>query len=554
MAPERIVSESFNLNDLSDDELITEIISELFEDNVEDALLVEIEQERESVNGIDMGAPGCKGLLTLWQLAATEQLRREAKGHWTTEKTMFVDSAMPLPERVESFNMANPMYTWLADTVYQATDEQFIDYFLNEELIKDQVLVDHTIFESAGDDLIGLGQHSRLNRLIQIQRQNDGVVADKKFLLSPIFGIMCEKGILRTSGTQVAAAASKARYESHMLVDAYKVRLFSPCSKAQETQDGTNPAIGKALQLFELQEPLADGWSCYDQVGRTVRFATRMHSFLPHDKKGNIAKMAFLPSNLGGLGIYPKFGLYDEVLRCLSKDHAFLIDLVVNQGVRDPNIFRILSSFSRDKSARGVEIRESIIDQLFRNLEDEADNQPRTVGAWMDIYDIPAPTFGGYRAKRAKLQSQGFISLRDLKQSYSRAWAQAESLLGNLTTKPWDIQEWPKRIKAFERSVSRYASILRVPGVCDTYEPDLVELASKLNGMNPKELRSLSFQDEVFWHPDTGVQQKDGSRFYPIKAIKDALIRLELPAISDRRWFPQSTEREDEFSSEEDLL
>jgi hypothetical protein len=543
--------EGFQYEDLHSERLFLEIISKMVDEGNEEAIMVELNTPRTTTSGIDMGAPGTKGLLTLWQLAAQEELKETLEGRFTTEKSVIADSGWQIEDRIEHFAASNPQYSYLNDLSWAKDESLVINALLNDDvgLPPDKVVIDNVLLENAGDDLLGIGQIGRLEQLIKFQVSNDSIVSEKKFLLSPILGIICEQAVLRTTKASVGASSRSNVYNKHILVDAYKVRLFSPCSKSQETQDGSNPAIGKAKKLFELSEPLDSGWSNFEQVGKTYRFSTRMRKFLPKQKNGALAPEMFLPTSFGGLGVTPYNMEYHDVIQKISEEHAFLIAFIVKLGHKDKGTFRVLSSYSKDRAARGIEIKQSIIDELFNNLRESVAQQPLTVERTLETYGLKAPEFGGYRIKRTKLQSLGYVSESDLIQTYNRAWLQTQSLLGNSTDDPWNMQEWPKRQKAFQRSVSKYAKTLRAIHYLEDYVVDRVELGILMTNLGPKKLRDFSFFEEKFWHPLTHLAGQPEERI--IQQIVDSLMTLELPAINMMAWFPKDpTNRDDEIANE----
>jgi hypothetical protein len=509
----------------------------MLEAGEEEVLLCSFDQPRLTDTGIDMGAPGCKGLLTLWQLAAYEELKElNLKERMVSSNTVYNDSDWDEDSKRQVFSIKNPMFGYLVDTAQQYGLNPSTDPY-DYPIIGDSVVRDEILTESAGDDVMGLGQKYNLLKLVDLQRQNDSIVKEEKYLLSPTLGILCEQAILRTVDARAATGTHGKAYETHLLVDAYKVRLFSPCSKAQESQDGTNPAIGKARALFERSEPFDDGWIQFEQVGRTVRFVSRMRKHLPHTSNGQVKPICYLPSNLGGLGILPKFGDYTKAIESLSEDHVFLIELVLNRTT-DGGTYRVLASMSKDRHARGIKIEQDVIDDLLNNLEEQLSFPPKGVNDCFDIYDVEMPSgYGGFVAKRNKLHSLGFVSRFDIRRAYTRAWQQTKILSQTNNSESWKIETWTKRLEVFERSVTRYANIQRmINGYEESYKVDRVSLIARMNLLTAKQLSGLTWEEEKFWHPQTKATNSDDGEVYPIIDIVNAIVRLELPAINDGRW------------------
>lgn len=247
---------------------------------------------------------------------------------------------------------------------------------------------------------------------------------------------------------------------------------------------------------------------------------------------------------------------YEDILDNLSEDHVYLIDLAT-KGCGDPFLFRVLSSMSKDRYARGIVIRQDIIDALLDNLEEVLTANPMGVDQCFDVFDIRPPDHGGFRAKRGKLAAHGFVSRSDIRKAYTRAWLQTKIILGEEDpTKGWETADWPQRLFVFERSLKRYAETLRRINLDDDdFKVDRVDLSVRMTNMGPKKLCSLSFQEEKFWHPDTQSQSDEGVRNLPIRSIMNAIVKMELPPINDERWFHfETTEPGFESGSEADEL
>jgi len=519
-----------------EDFLLEEFLETKFQETHDtDFLEIKFGKERISRNGVDMGAPGAKGCLTLWGLAAEEELSME-------EAELTVSDIQVLMSADTDF-----LYQHEGGSYFEVQDPDA--YLVRAEdpgytrdlIFENRVYKQPRVFSVGGDDAVMKGMVPRIHRLLDIHRANDSVISDLKVIVSPIMAIYCERGIIMTPETHSTVDVVNSVYHKHTLVDSDKVRLYSPCSKAQETSLETNPAIGKAKQLFELSQPLDVGWSIFNLVLRTFRFVTRMHKHLPRLKHGRIHPRVFLPTTLGGLGISPYGGDYSDAIAEISDLHVGLIHELLS-GSKDARLFRALGSYSRDRHARGVKFDRSIVDDLIDNLAEDLHPMPLNFSSTLRSYDLDLEHLHGYRAKRAKLHAMGFVTDRDLKTTYSRSVVQTKALLGQEEETSWQTAGWNRREYKFQTSLQSLAAIYKDEGRDIQYTTSLRDIVTaQLNCLSLKELRGMVFEEETYYSREMwSYDQSDVDSttvVRPVEDILDSLVKLELPVISNRGWF-----------------
>jgi hypothetical protein len=170
-----------------------------------------------------MGSPGCKGLLTLWGLASLQQLQDEELRREESTFDLLVDR-----DSAHAQMQGNALRASVATAFAKILEED--GYHYGDRYLKDVYAPNSHPMQSniAGDDELASGSLRQLRRLIKIKRDNGGIVSEKKFLLSPNLGILCDQAVLRTDKNSIQNSVQGRNYQEHILVDSVKIRLFSP--------------------------------------------------------------------------------------------------------------------------------------------------------------------------------------------------------------------------------------------------------------------------------------------------------------------------------------
>jgi hypothetical protein len=483
-----------------------------------------------TTNGVMMGDPGTKGLLTLLCLAAEEEANMLMEGQYDVLEDHY---AAGEPHR--------------SRTLEENTMSRSIDYpeLWIETGFRMSTKRKHTrIFSTAGDDQEELGSHSKLLISDECHHRNFMVTNKEKKFLSPIGGIYCERLLLRTRNNRSWHDPLNGGYEQHYMVDSIKIRLISPCNKAQEGFNEPNPAIGKSKVLSEQLRLMPRDWQQIAEVLVPNRFLQRMYKHIPRTSNGSIDQITMLPLQLGGMGLKPlAWNGFIEVFETLSEDHVFFIKKYLD-GDPDSRVGKTLSSFLRDRFARGVRFDEGIIDSLFSELDKSLNPVP--IGLQGTLYREGIDTKGvfGFLNKKRKLQAAGYVTDHDLKGAYSRTVLQTK-LLTEKVDAGWVQSEWPARRNAYERSFSELRKLRVTEGRdAPTDEPiDRLALAGELMTLSWSEFNGLGFNESLFYKPSmTALDYHYGDDVEtlntPIDSILESLVVMDLPPVIDKRWRP----------------
>jgi hypothetical protein len=527
---------------------VLRISDEIIESSdVDNVYSLELDTPFTTANGICMGDPGTKGLLTLIglvsELEAHEDLNsksvtsvfneyRDPVNKYRQRDAMGRVRGVQLPEPA----ISTPQRRWIHE------DKQSIDYVLNEYHGPKKQL---RVFSTAGDDQITIGTRVKLAAMATVHQRNSMVINDEKNMVSPIAGLFCERLILKTGKTRFLSSLS-GNYESHMMVDNLKLRLFSPYSKAQESSNESNPAIGKAKVLMEQCYTLPADWSVIRDKLVTNRFQQRMYPYLPRLSNGAIDPIVQLPRSLGGLDLCVLgTQVWCDLLPTLSEGHKLLMNLI-RLSDSDDRIRRTLFSYSKDRFARGVSHDENVIDTLIHGMDEYLTPYPMGLTGTVESNGLDLSDCQGYFAKRQKLSHLGFVGDKELKSSYSRSVLQTKMLTESVTSS-WSNAKWTQRRNAFEKSIASLLTKRETEGRSngiDQYSD--AELLAWLECLNINDIKEQGFEEETFYSksmimnrydPETGAYL---SSIKPVEEIIDSFPRLELPPVNNRGWFPKN--------------
>lgn len=486
-----------------------------------------------TTNGIDMGNPGTKGSLTLLALIA-EQEASDLASKITNSFDFFNEE--PNSFWISHANLAQTYGSHAYDTVYhRAAKEGLYEPNYREYNPKSfgQVEVKQpSVFSTAGDDQIAGGTREKLSLITESHERNHMVVSKEKDLVSPLLWIYCGRYALRTDNNRLRSHLLDD-YNSHMLVDDLMVRLFSPATKAQESSNEPNPAIGKAKVLSERNAHLPEDWHVIRDRLVNHRFKQRMHKHLPRTTNGSIDPIVELPLQFGGLGLGP---VTDSCLLSLSGFHLTLINDLL-KGDIDTRLKKALQSMMKDRFARGLSFEPTVLDEAWESMTTGLKPTPSVLSTTWHQEGLPDEGYPSYFAKRRKLGSLKYHGTREIKELFRRSMIQSDLLIREDVTKGWSHAEWPARRAAFERSLKTLYELRFLEGRYehDPMDLDLNDLRDQLNKLTHEDLKALIFEEDEFFHESMTVIDDNGNERQPIREILEQLPTLELPSIAS--WF-----------------
>jgi len=313
-------------------------------------------------------------------------------------------------------------------------------------------------FACSGDDHIAVGPKSYLRLITEMHARNGMSVSWPQNFISSVGAIYCEEFLLiqRYDSKRLfnKRALWQLDYESHIHVDAIKLRLLSPCSKEHEGKDEPNPSIGKSHQLRKvlkwLEKPLGElrrlaSW----------RFSDRFSAFLPKTYQ------RFLPVKLGGLEVPGWHIESEDVQEELLALDGRLLNLIgkVLSGLSTPLDKRVLSSFASDARARGVD-SDAIMDSVRDLLSNEVITKAITLDQLQSVISVEPAEFRNwnFRRKMHEAKLHGFLSINDAINVIERPYIFRDLLFPEMSikhgykpyfTQAYEAKSWYARISKF---------------------------------------------------------------------------------------------------------
>jgi hypothetical protein len=323
-------------------------------------------------------------------------------------------------------------------------------------------------FACSGDDHTALGPIEYLREITRSHSRNGMSVSWSQNFVSKIGGFYCEESFFirgySTKDLFLKKFLWQLGYESHVHVDAIKLRLLSPCSKEHEGKDESNPAIGKSQQLSKVLRWLESPLDSFKKWA-SWRFSDRMSGFLPDDGSH------FLPVSLGGLSTpawHMTFSETEDIIINLSSSHLSLIEKVLS-GDSTHLDRRVISSFASNSRARGIDA--DVIQDHVRDLLSNIDlTKAIDVNEIQSIIDVDPDEFKSWTARKKfhVASTHNFISINDAINLIERPYIFRDLLFPDMsekhgynpsTSEPYSNANWVKRKRKFNSLLDRQVPV-----------------------------------------------------------------------------------------------
>jgi hypothetical protein len=319
-------------------------------------------------------------------------------------------------------------------------------------------------FACSGDDHTAIGPEEYLRELTNSHARNGMAVSWPQNFVSKIGGFYCEESFFikgySTKELFLKKFLWQLGYESHVHVDALKLRLLSPCSKEHEGKDEPNPSIGKSQQLNKVLRWLEPPLDLLKKLA-SWRFCDRMSGHLPDDGTH------FLPVSLGGLSTpawHLTFQDVEGILIELSPSHLSLIEKVLS-GDSSHLDRRVISSFASNSRARGIDA--DVIEDHVRELLSNIDlTKAIDVDEIQSIIDVDPDEFKSWTARKKfhVASTHNFISINDAINLIERPYIFRDLLFPDMSEKhgytpvssvPYSNANWSQRKRKFNSLLDR---------------------------------------------------------------------------------------------------
>jgi hypothetical protein len=497
---------------------------------------VYLDTELLTSNGVMMGDPGTKGLLTLMNLAAWMEALEELQD---------ADDITLFQLEQESLPIKDPDIFWTSfEDVYIGDYSQPRRTNMDRAFAERHTAKKTIVFNCAGDDHAAMGRFRFLEKITENHIKNGMVPHPEKNFLS-MYGISyCERLLLRTRGTHMIDPSNN--YDEHALVDCLKLRLFSPVDKSQGLSNENNPAIGKANALQRFRDWLPPGWRGLGNILVPLRFYQRMYKHMPRDSNGDVSLFITLPLPLGGMGLGGFWRPFVE--GDLPKDHFAMLQAAL-EGYANSQAFRAMESLLKDRYARGIRFDEGEADLLLGEIRQLYGTRTAHQAAMtFETFDGHVTKTKTYPQIAAALVREGFVSERMVREKLRRE-LQQKRLFTESVDKGWNTATWQQRTYVFCRTLRTLIDEVEREYTRFRSEYDLEFINSSLRDRDIGKLNKLSWREDVFFQLDAVVKGPDGSVTQPLRLLWERAATLELPTLSQRGWLPTGETKQQSLSA-----
>jgi hypothetical protein len=271
-------------------------------------------------------------------------------------------------------------------------------------------------FHIGGDDHLAVGPLPYLKQITANHRTYGSMISLEKHRISKIMVVYTEK-VLHFKGTILNMDPSTIddHIDQSIFVDSMKIRLLSPFTKALDTVNDRNVAIGKLKGIARSIQYLKDSGLKRKILDRALY---RFRDFIKGPHHRTIRAVESLPVELGGLGIAADLRylnnlppIYNRALRsiCIADPAGFQARILLG------------TCFANDTS-RGVTTHDFIGKWINVMIENMAFARP-VIGSVRDWFSLIDPNHQlTFRAKLQRLKDRDIIPLSDVPQLIERSY------------------------------------------------------------------------------------------------------------------------------------
>jgi len=344
-------------------------------------------------------------------------------------------------------------------------------------------------YHLGGDDHLATGPKGYLRSITALHKQLGSIISKPKHRMSKLLVVYTEKVLFFRDRTLNKSVCDVQRNpEDSIFVDSLKLRLFSPFTKATDTQNDKNVAIGKVKGVTRTLQYISDIWLKRTAVER-LRYKFR--DFIKGLHHHTISAVCALPIPLGGLGLTWDKREYEHIPRPWKCAFA----AILSEDVVGLTVRRALGSIFVNSNPRGV-----TVDAYCSTFADQVCDYPQMVDA-KRLHEIEheVPEGLSFQSKLSKLKEKGWYSTNDLtafaerpylfrklmtgkekgryyrteqvRKRIARTWTTLEGLVGNREDIVFDdindvIKQCEKKIKSLffvnvDSTITSYATVPR---------------------------------------------------------------------------------------------
>jgi len=262
-------------------------------------------------------------------------------------------------------------------------------------------------YHLGGDDHLAIGPEGYLNQITANHRALGSIISKQKHRKSKLLVVYTERVLyFRGASFGIPAWALARRVKESPFLDTVKVRLLSPFTKALESVNDKNVAIGKIRSIARSLVYFEDR-----SIKKLVfdRLLYKFHDFIKGPHHRTIRAVESLPTELGGLAMSIDTSYRDNLPPIFNR----AIRSIVKGGPPGYWAQSALSRIFSNSSTRGVDSHSFIkkwIETMVKFLHMGRFARPKDT--WFSMIDPENQL--SYREKFARLKDRGIVPITDL--------------------------------------------------------------------------------------------------------------------------------------------
>jgi len=293
-------------------------------------------------------------------------------------------------------------------------------------------------FHLGGDDHLARGPLAYLKGITANHRLYGSIISPTKHRLSKIFVVYTEKLLVfRGRVANMPVNIVNDNIEKSVFIDSIKIRLLSPFTKATDTMNDKNVAIGKCIGLASTFK-----WFSDKPLMRLVfdRAQYRFRDFIASGHHKTLSSVQALPVSLGGLGFSIDTKYLENLPECFNK----ALRAVALGGSEGYQAQVTLSQTYVNKCPRGVSP-----DDVIANTVKQFLDYPKMVNlmSFEEALDQVDPERNNsFSHNLWLLRKKDIVSLRDIPSIAERAYVMRKLLEQSGVGKPYRTETNSRRI------------------------------------------------------------------------------------------------------------
>jgi hypothetical protein len=387
------------------------------------------------------------------------------------EREVFPEGGLPVFTLRRGVMMGEPLSKVCLILLGLAVEELAFSEFTHQSLTREHTLATKwRAFHLGGDDHLAVGPSGYLKSITSYHRSFGSLISPSKHRRSKIFVVYTEK-ILFFVDRQLNQPVWRVTREpqNSIFVDSMKLRLLSPFTKATETCNDKNIAVGKVKSAARTLEYIE---TMYLKKFVVDRLRYKFRDFVKGPHHHTICAVTSLPTELGGLGLAYNM----QYLNTLPPIWNRAIRTILLEGSAGTRVRSLLGNIFVNSVPRGVQIDNfvtDLVDQIldFPSMVDakslselladeklESESFRRALHVlrerhWVSVPDLPGLAERPYLFRKLLLGAGGkSFRTEPIKDRIRKVWSKLEELDLHPNDEPL-LEEEIKRAREISKSL-----------------------------------------------------------------------------------------------------